>query len=312
MILERGVAAMRATGRARSDTHHVWWVLVIALLLLGPCATQGRSQLTEPPPSQRHRPFAAGEVLVYNVRVGSLAAGSGVMWIEGPEFVRGHPTLLLRSHMEARVGPLGGSGETESWIDADRLASLRFERRERRLFSRSREAVELFPVERRWTADDGRSGRSPTDDPLDELSFIYYIRTLPLPGDTSFSVSRHFEPERNPVSIRVVGREAVTVPAGTFDVVTVEMRVKDPRRYRGEGVIRISLTDDRCRLPVRIESDVPTVGRTVLTLERVVHPDAHLADHGPLVGGSPTAPLQTPSPKFPNPPDGSVPSGARD
>ena len=304
---------MPTTGHATPDTRYVWWVAVVALLLLGPCATQGRGQVAAGSERDRALPFAAGEVLVYNLRVGALAAGSGVMWIEGPEFVRGLPTLLLRSHMEARVGPLGGSGETESWIDAERLASLRFARRERRLFSRAREAVELFPVERRWTTDDGRSGKSPTDDPLDELSFIYYIRTLPLPGDTSFSVSRHFEPERNPVSIRVVGRETLTVPAGTFDVVIVEMRVKDPRRYRGEGVIRIYLTDDRCRLPVRIESDVPTVGRTVLALERVVHPEDHCAAHGrPVVGASPTALLPTPSPKFPNVPDGPALSGARD
>ena len=38
------------------------------------------------------------------------------------------------------------------------------------------------------------------------------------------------------------------------------MRVKDPRHYEGEGMIRLYLTDDACRLPVRIESTVPGIG----------------------------------------------------
>jgi hypothetical protein len=61
--------------------------------------------------------------------------------------------------------------------------------------------------------------------------------------------------------------------------VIIEMRVKDPRRYKGEGVIRINLTDDRCRLPVRIESRMPVVGKTVLTLESFTHPAEHHATH---------------------------------
>jgi hypothetical protein len=50
------------------------------------------------------------------------------------------------------------------------------------------------------------------------------------------------------------------------------MRVKDPRRYRGEGVIRINLSDDDRRLPVRIQSTMPIVGNAVLTLESYTQP----------------------------------------
>jgi hypothetical protein len=44
------------------------------------------------------------------------------------------------------------------------------------------------------------------------------------------------------------------------------MRVRDPRRYRGEGVIRVNLSDDACRIPVRIESRMPVVGAAVMLL----------------------------------------------
>jgi hypothetical protein len=44
------------------------------------------------------------------------------------------------------------------------------------------------------------------------------------------------------------------------------MRVRDERNYQGEGTIRLSLSDDVCRRPVRIESRIPGAGTVVLTL----------------------------------------------
>jgi hypothetical protein len=52
----------------------------------------------------------------------------------------------------------------------------------------------------------------------------------------------------------------------------MEMRVHDPRRYRGEGIIRVFLSDDSCRLPVRIESSVPDMGSFVLMMDSYVAP----------------------------------------
>ena len=107
----------------------------------------------------------------------------------------------------------------------------------------------------------------PTGAPVDELSFIFFIRTLRLaPGD-SYTLARHYDATRNPVRIRVVGRGPMRVPAGTFQTIEVEMRVTDPAHYRGEGVIRLHLSDDARRIPVRIESAIPRAGRMVLSLE---------------------------------------------
>jgi len=90
-------------------------------------------------------------------------------------------------------------------------------------------------------------------------------------------VVRHYDAARNPIAVRVVGRDTVRTSAGTFSTIVVEMRVKDPRRYGGEGVIRLHLSDDTFRYPVRIESSVPVLGATVLTLESVTRPPRRLA-----------------------------------
>lgn len=223
-------------------------------------------------------PFFEGEVLSYRMQVGGLGTvAMGKMSVSGPTTIRGIPAVLLTSEFDSRVALFGGRDRTRSWLEEGRMRVLRYEKTERTPFSRREEAVDVFPAERRWVADNGDSGRTPTDAPLDELSFIYFIRTLPLPAGETYRFDRHFEAGRNPVDVRVLRRERIEVGAGSFDAIVVEMRVRDPRRHDGEAVLVLHLSDDDCRLPLRIESQVPRIGRTILSLEAHTHPAAHLA-----------------------------------
>ena len=226
-------------------------------------------------------PFAIGERLEYRLRVAGLGTiGSGAMWVEGPAEVRGHRAWLLRFDMKAGRGPFKASDRTASWIDPARMASLRYTKEERHPLSRSSESVELFPETRRWSDARGGTGESSSDAPLDELSFMYFLRTIPLDSDSLLRFDRHFDDARNPTSVRVVGREVLSTEAGEFRTVVLEMRVRDPRRYRGEGVIRIHLSDDAARIPVRIESRMPGVGTAVMLLTaRTVDPVGLVAAH---------------------------------
>lgn len=249
-------------------------IAIVALALLALCAP-GRVD------GQRSTslPFSIGERMTFRLNVGRMGSiGRGTMWVEGPVDVRGTDAMLLRFDIEAGVGFVKAVDRTSSWFDASWMRSLRFSKRERHPLSRHEEDVELFPAQNRWEEADGSEGAIATDLPLDELSFMYFLRTLPLTGDSTLSFARHFETERNPTTVRVVGRETLTTAAGTFQTVLIEMRVRDPRRYQGEGVIRINLTDDHCRIPVRIESSMPVLGRTVLSLESHAHGDVPCGD----------------------------------
>lgn len=213
-------------------------------------------------------PFAVGERLTYRARVAKAGnVGRGAMWIEGPVDVRGTSTYLLRFDFKAGVGPVKAEDRTSSWLDARRMASLRFAKHERHPISKSDQRVEILPEERRWQAEDGEAGTSLSSAPLDELSFMYFLRTIPLDADTVYRFDRHFDPARNPTTVRVVRRDTIETGAGTFRAVLLEMRVRDARHYKGEGVIRIYQSDDACRIPVRIESGMPVIGTAVLTLE---------------------------------------------
>jgi hypothetical protein len=212
-------------------------------------------------------PFAPGERFTYSGRVRSGISGRGTLWIEGPTELRGTPTWILHSDMEGRVGPIRATDQNASWLDPIRMTALRYTTRERHLLARRDDAVDIFGSEGRWSDGAGAAGELSMRDPLDELSFLYFLRTLPLTDDDALTVNRHFDVTRNPTVVRVVGREAVVVDAGRFRALIVEMRVRDTRRYRGDGVIRVTLSDDRCRLILRLESTVPDAGTATLSLQ---------------------------------------------
>jgi hypothetical protein len=245
--------------------------------LIGKCAAlvvaaSITASVAEPQPSKA-LPFTVGERLTYRVSVAKLGTdGRGAMWIEGPLEIRGVSTWLLRFDFSASKGPIKAVDRTSSWLDPDRMATQRYSKHEKHLLAHRDERVELFPAEQRWVASTGENGISPTDAPLDELSFMYFIRTLPLEANATYRFSRHFDSRRSPTSVTVVKRESVTTGAGTFQTILVEMRVKDPRRYKGEGIIRINLTDDSVRIPVRIVSGMPVIGTAVMTLESYNNP----------------------------------------
>jgi hypothetical protein len=226
-------------------------------------------------------PFGVGERLTYRTRVAKLGyVGSGAMWIEGPVEVRGQATYRLRFDFDTRVGIVRVVNRTESWLDPAQMRSLRFHKHERHPLSSHDQRVELRPEAHRWEDAAGAGGTLDTDAPLDELSYLYFLRTLPLVPDSTYRFDRHFEAGRNPTTIHVLGRETVETPAGTYRTLVVEMRVRDARRYRGEGVLRINLSDDHCRIPVRIQTRMPVVGAAVLTLE------AHVSAHGATQHGA--------------------------
>ena len=238
--------------------------LLVAPAAPGFCLAQSASRL----------PFVVGERISYRVSVARLGTvGTGAMWIEGPVDIRGISTWLLRFDFSAGRGPLKAADRTSSWLDPVRMSIQRFQKHEDHVLSRRDELIEVFPSRQQWASRDGDAGDTPTDAPLDELSFMYFIRTLELDDDTTtYQFNRHFDRDRNPTTVHVIRRESVATPAGKFATVLVEMRVKDPRRYRGEGRILINLTDDSVRLPVRIESTMPLIGRAVMTLQSFNNP----------------------------------------
>lgn len=240
----------------------VAYLMKSALLAVGiPGATLGAQ-------SSDSLPFAVGERLEYRVKLSRVpASGRSFMTVEGPDTVRGQAAYLLRFDFSVGFGFIKAMDRTESWLEPSRLVALRFQKREKHPLFTGEEAVELYPEEKRWEGLGGATGATATAVPLDELSFIYFLRTISLVSDSLYEFDRHYSTDRNPITVKMVGRDTITTGVGVLPVIEVELRVKDPRRYgSGVGLIRIHFTDDVRRIPVRIESDIPVAGKAVMTL----------------------------------------------
>ena len=218
-------------------------------------------------------PFGDGEKLTFNIRTAKFGnVGKAVMSLSGPVDIRGTATMLAAFDASAGIMFFKGGDATRSWIDLGRMTSLRFEKTERRPFSSANDSVEIYPDLRLWQAAHGDSGSTATDRPLDELSFIYYLRTLTLEPDSVYTFDRHYDKRRLPTTVRIVKHDTITTPAGEFATVEYEMRVVDARDYQEHGVLYFWISDDPCRLPVRIESVMPLLGNGIMTLQTAVTP----------------------------------------
>ena len=222
-------------------------------------------------------PFAPGEELVFGVRSSRFGQiGEAYMRVAGPDTLRGREAYVLSFDFSAKVLLFRVSDRTRSWFDPGTASSLRYTKRERSPLSDRDEEVEIYPDERRWV-EDGVAGELLTPSPLDELSFLYYVRMLPLLDGDVYRLERHFDARRNPVTIAVAGREsrreAVGTPIeGTYELIVVDMQVPDGRQDGGTTRIRLYVTDDAAHVPVRLETAMPFGGTMVLELKaRLVH-----------------------------------------
>jgi hypothetical protein len=235
---------------------------LISLVVAGVCASE------RIPVEDAALPFSVGEKITYQVRLGNgNKVGTATMWIEGPVDVRGTSTYLLRFDSRVRIALLSAVSRSSSWFDPVRGSALRFTKHEQNPLTRNDESVDFYPDQKEWKTANGETGASPSSTPLDELSFMYFIRTLPMTPGATYRLDRHFDLARNPTTVNVIRREMIPTPMGELRTVLVEMHVRDPRHYKGDGIIRINLTDDACRLPARIESTMPIVGQAILTID---------------------------------------------
>jgi hypothetical protein len=233
-------------------------------------------------------PFGSGERFTFVVSTSHLGkVGEAVMALAGPVDVRGSQVLVASFDTRIRVALMTGTDESRSWFDPGAMTSLRFAKHEHRPFSSSDDSVEIRPDRHRWDGVHGTSGVVTSDHPLDELSFIYFLRTLSFLPDSTYSFDRHYDTRRSPTLVRVVKHETIATPAGEFQTVELEMRVKDGTDYDGDGVLHLWFSADRCRVPIRIESNMPLLGIGILTLETAVTP-ACIADEP----GGPTLQLE--------------------
>jgi hypothetical protein len=200
-------------------------------------------------------PFAVGEQMKYSVKFGMLKAGEGVVEVVRRDTVRGREAYHTRFRVKGGIPMYRVDDVLESWIDVDCFQSLRFSQRlEERGRTRAR-TFEMYPDRQTYQEND-KPEQASAPRPLDDGSFFFFVRTQELVVGQTYEYPQYFKPDRNPVVVRVIGRERITVPAGTFETIVLQPMIRTKGIFSEKGEARIWLTDDASRVMVKMTAKV--------------------------------------------------------
>jgi len=141
----------------------------------------------------------------------------------------------------------------ESWFEQATMASLRFSQHLKEGGSVRDRNYEIFPDRSVFQLND-KPEQPSVSAPLDDGSFLYFVRTLPLKAGETYTFDRYFNPKSNPVVIRVLRRERIKVPAGEFDAVVVQPIIKTSGIFSDKGEAQIWFSDDSSRIVLQMKS----------------------------------------------------------
>ena len=209
-------------------------------------------------------PFGPGEVLTYKVKLGIFTVGESSMQVPVIESTRGISTYRLDWRIKGGIPFYKVDTHFQSWIDIERLVSLRFIQDQHEGNHTRYRDYRFFPEQMRWRrADNGEEGDLASPLPLDDLSFVYFARSLELEVGKVYRFNRYFKDSGNPVIIKVLGRSERSVPAGTFKTIVLQPIIRTKGLFGEGGKAEIHLTDDPRRLLVYLKTEVPGISMTM-------------------------------------------------
>ncbi|MEP6731427.1 MAG: DUF3108 domain-containing protein [bacterium] len=224
-------------------------VLALALPLFAP-----RLHAQDSHSERSVAPWGVGERLEYEVRFGKLKVGSASMEVADVQDVRGHDTWHTVFEVHGGLRFVYHVDDTfESWIDRRSGNSLRFRKDQNEGHRDVEQLYEIYP-ERSVYVQGTDTAKTTVKDPLDDGSFLYFIRTIPLTVGQTYSFDRYFKPDRNPVTIKVVRKEHIRVPAGEFDAIVVQPIINTPGIFSENGRAEVWLSDDKNRIMLMMKS----------------------------------------------------------
>ena len=200
-------------------------------------------------------PWAAGEYLEYTVRLAGFRAGTGIMQVIGVDTMRGRAAWRLHFNIKgsALLGAYHVDDSYDSWMDVESLNSLRFEQDLLEGGKHKKRIYDIFPS-RSTFHQEGKEERKSVADPLDDASFFFFVRTLPLEVGKEYAFAKYFDPNANPVVIKVVRKDTIDLPAGRFAAIVLQPSIKTNGLFSENGHAEIWLSDDEHRILLRMDT----------------------------------------------------------
>lgn len=223
-------------------------------------------------------PFGVGETLEYRAHKGLFSnVGSAVLSVEDIEPDRGAPSWHFKLTTHAHVLFYTGDSRLESWTGVADFVSRRFVHwiNENGTIYANDDFTILGDSGYYRNHDDTLKKAAPRD-ALDDLAFIYYLRTLDyshFKPDSVYRIPRYFRNDKNPVELTLLGHDSIDMPDGSRCWCLLLHPVVDENNglFSRKADARLWLTDDGVRIPVQIGSKINLVGYVWLTLSKITH-----------------------------------------
>jgi hypothetical protein len=247
-------------------------LIAIGLVAMSMASTTQAQTATGATTTPVSRPFVPGERLSYDVYFGAIKVGTGSMEVRGIDTVRGRPAYHTAFTLNGGIPFYKVDDVFESWFATDDLASLRFNQDQNEGTKERQHRYEIYPERRTYDDLSDQEPEQPSvADPLDDGSFVYFVRTVPLEVGRTYEFQRYFKPDRNPVTIRVERRERVKVPAGTFDAIVIQPVIKTKGVFSESGHAELWISDDDRRVILQMKSQL-SFGSLDLYLTNIQRP----------------------------------------
>lgn len=209
-------------------------------------------------------PFGVGENLRYKVKAGIFSVGEARMTIGPLDTINGYPTYVAEWHIEGGIPFYSMDSRYTSWMDVESLVSRKFVKDQDEGGRKRYREYDFYPEERMWhRIDYDSTGTLPTSLPLDEISFVYFARTLPLEVGDRYTFHRFFQDDGNPVVLDVVRKDERSVGAGKFQTIVVRPTIQTRGLFAEGGEAEIHFSDDERRLVVYMKSKLPGMNLTL-------------------------------------------------
>ncbi|MEP7001935.1 MAG: DUF3108 domain-containing protein [bacterium] len=220
--------------------------VALSLLLVLPARAQDGEHLRVP--------FGVGERMEYDLRFGKMHVGNASMEVADVQDVRGRDTWHTVMQIHGGLKFVYQVDDTfESWIDRRTGNSLRFRKDQNEGHRDVEQVFEIYP-ERAVYEHGSDTAMTSVRAPLDDGSFLYFVRTIPLVVGQTYTFERYFKPDRNPVTIKVVRKDTIDVPAGRFPAIVIQPIIKTPGIFSENGRAELWLSDDKNRIMLQMKS----------------------------------------------------------
>lgn len=201
-------------------------------------------------------PFGVGEHATYDVKFGAIHVGTANTLVKGIEQVRGRAAWHTVLQIKGGTFFYKVNDVFESWIDKETFSSLRFYQTQEEGSKDRKKRYEIFPDSAKYVEMDKNPPKtSPgVKDPLDDGSFLFFVRTLPMKVGETYESNRYFRPDRNPVRVKVLRKETIEVPAGKFSCIVLQPVIKTKGIFSENGNAEVWVTDDARHIVVQLKS----------------------------------------------------------